>query len=197
MKSVRIIIITFLTLATSSTIKADTFECGGICFLVLSLQDKTVGVIKCEDDVACASESVIIPQEVSFNNNVYRVISIEENAFRGCSCLKDVEIPISIKTIKKGAFSNCSGLIEIFLPASVESVEYGAFVSCSSLKAITVSRQNAKYSSKKGVLYSKDMTELITCPEGIAEIEIPASVRKIGNYTLFSNSKKIKLYRRF
>lgn len=197
MKSLRNITITLLALTISSMIKAETFESGGMCFTVLSHQHKTVGVSRCEDGVACVAENVVIPHVVTYNNDTYNVVSIEENAFHGCTDMKDVEIPMSIKTIKKGAFANCSGLIEIFVPASVESIGHGAFVSCHNLKSITVSRQNTKYSSKKGVLYSKDMTELITCPDGITEIEVPSTVRKIGNYNLYSNSKKIKLYRRF
>lgn len=47
------------------------------------------------------------------------------------------------------------------------------------LKRITVDADNQNYSSKNGVLYNKDQTELIRCPSEIDHMDIPDTVKVI------------------
>ena len=42
---------------------------------------------------------VVIPESVKYNGNTYRLTSIGNNAFRVCSRLTSVTIPISVKSI--------------------------------------------------------------------------------------------------
>ena len=115
------------------------------------------------------------------------------SAFEGCSSLKSVKIPNSVTSIENDAFLGCSSLTSINIPSEVNRIYYNAFDGCSSLTSIEVSDKNAIYSSKEGVLFNKDGTELIRCPEGKVEpnYEIPSSVTEIWEYA-FENCNNIE-----
>lgn len=53
---------------------------------------------------------VIIPEAVVFNERIYRVTSIGEEAFAGSYSLKSVAIPDSVTSIGDGAFNDCKSL---------------------------------------------------------------------------------------
>lgn len=71
-----------------------------------------------------------------------------------------------IETICRDAFSECA-IEEIYIPSTVSVIEDLAFSDCPELKKIVVEPQNDNYMSENGVLYSKDRSELICCPEGV------------------------------
>ena len=71
---------------------------------------------------------------------------------------------------------------EIVIGSRVTSLGYGTFDGCLNLKAINVSEDNKSYSSYDGVLYNKDKTILIRCPQGKKEIvRIQVTVRVIDD----------------
>ena len=83
------------------------------------------------------------------------------------------------KTISEGAFNTCNKLAEINIPDSVEKIGYGALTG-DSLEKITVSEGNQHYKSVDGMLYSKDGTSFIRCPN-----------KKSGNITVANGVTKI------
>lgn len=85
--------------------------------------------------------------------------------------------------VAEGAFYVCYGWESVTIPDSVTDISIGAFYGCEELKNIEVSEGNSKYSSKDGVLFNKDKTELITYPSGKEEesYSIPESVTSIGS----------------
>jgi hypothetical protein len=68
----------------------------------------------------------------------YRVVSIVELAFYGCSGLTSVVIPNSITTIEAEVFSYCSSLTSVTIPDSVTSIGKQAFRECSGLTSVTI-----------------------------------------------------------
>ena len=140
----------------------------------------------------------------------YGITSISENAFKHCTALKDITIPNSVTSIGGSAFYNCTSLtsitipnnvtsigdmafykceslISIIIPNNVISIGEGAFIRCSLLSNIDVSIDNSNYSSKDGVLFNKDRTELIYYPAGksSSSYTIPNSVTSIGDRAFY------------
>ena len=109
------------------------------------------------------------------------------------------------------AFSDCVNLTSVTIPASVITLtadfsSYCVFFNCPNLTAIHVADDNEYFTSDNGVLFNKDKTVLIQCPEGktgiyaipddvtgfaldafrgcvnITEINIPDSLINVGGY---------------
>lgn len=67
------------------------------------------------------------------------------------------------------------------IPDSVTYIDEFAFKYSDELTDIEVDKNNPNYSSKDGVMYSKDMTELMLCPDGRSgKFTIPDGVTRIG-----------------
>ena len=101
-------------------------------------------------------------------------------AFYGCGGLTDVAIPAGVEAIGVNAFYGCSGLADAVIPASVTNIGERAFAACGRLKAISVEAGNEVYSSRNGMLLTKDGTTLIQGVNG--EVEIPPGVVTIGEW---------------
>ncbi len=108
------------------------------------------------------------------------VTSIGESAFRECNNLADISISNNVTSIKDDTFCGCRKVSVIWIPESVTSIADSAFRDCISLTNIEVEENNATYASEVGILYNKNKTQLIRCPEGTSFIdEIPDSVTSI------------------
>ena len=83
------------------------------------------------------SGTVVIPDEVTYMNKTYKVTSIGESAFSGCS-LTSITIPNSVTSIGNSAFNGCRHLTSINIPNSVTSIGNSAFYDCRSLTSINI-----------------------------------------------------------
>ncbi len=138
--------------------------------------------------------------------------SIEED-IPWCSeheSIKNVVIEEGITGIGNYAFMKCSNLETVSIPASVTDI--GDFVftyDMNSVKSINVDENNENYKSADGVLFNKDMTEIIKYPNGrsgsytipetvttihtcafrecteLTELEIPDSVSTFESYAFY------------
>lgn len=87
------------------------------------------------------SGAVTVPGEISIGDKTYAITAIPD-----------------------GAFKDCSEITAIAIPASITSIAADAFNGCSSLESIKVAGDNKFYSSRNGVLYSKDGKTLVKVP---------------------------------
>ena len=115
-----------------------------------------------------------------------KVTAIGADAFINCSKLTMDELPASLTTIGRRAFMDCglSGGIEI--PATVTEIGRSAFSWCSDLTSITVEEGNTAYCDVDGVLYTADMTTLLSYPCGREAVSciFPEGVTTIGEYAV-------------
>ena len=135
----------------------------------------------------CTDTTLVIPPV----NNGESVTSIGNYAFANRSGLISVIIPDSVKRIDIYAFYGCSNLTSIIIPSSVTDTSIYSFACCSNLTSITVDPTNPNYCSIDGVLYDKNISNLICCPGGKTEISIPDSVTAIY-YASFAGCKNLK-----
>ncbi|MTK52459.1 leucine-rich repeat protein [Paludibacter sp.] len=147
--------------ATSNTITMEVsnfFTSGGICYYVTSPSYPYTAKVANDGEVSYTG-NVVIPSSVSYCGTTFSVASIGNLAFCGSNDLLSVTIPSSITTIENGAFIDTNGLTSIVVDAS-----------------------NPNYYSNNGVLFNKQATILISCPEGKSEsYTIPSGVTIIAD----------------
>lgn len=115
------------------------------------------------------------------------VTAIGENAFGSCESLKNVTIPNSVIKIGREAFSCCESLEKISIGSSVAAFGEFVFDYCKSLKNISVEPNNPYFSSIEGVLFNKNKSTLILCPEGMSgKYKIPDNTTIIGNMAFYN-----------
>ncbi len=138
------------------------------------------------------------------------IVSIGDNAFAYNHRLAGIYLPQNLKTIGKYAFTNCRGITGIAFPTSLESIGEcafmdsgltyisipeniktigeGAFARLFSLSDFFVEDGNSEFRVDNRILYSKDMTRLLSCPPYAisGSFEVPYGVERIDSYA-FSN----------
>lgn len=159
------------------------------------------------------------------NNARTRSIAINSFAFKYCTALENVNIGIHASddiydhsVIGYRAFLGCTALKEIVIPSTVRDIQESPFAECTALEKISVATANEKYCSIDGVLFEKNgsdkkllsyppaiKNESYTVPDGVTEIgyeafgdcnytsdiEIPAFVTKMGEYA-FEKASSVK-----
>ena len=116
---------------------------------------------------------------------------VGDDAFSNCINLENIEIGETVSRIGYNAFGQCGKLTKIRLPQSLTDISGSAFDGCSRLVDINIDAKNKYYTSKNGVLYTKNKSKLVTFPRGIkGEFEVPDFVKKIGE-NAFSGSEKL------
>ena len=122
------------------------------------------------------------------NSNIKSVIiengvtSIGNLAFSSCNSLIEVSLPSSIISLGVSAFSGCENLMSISIPANVADIQSIAFAGCKKLTSIEVDSNNENYSSINGVLFDKNITELVCYPAGKndASYTVPNTVKSFA-----------------
>lgn len=138
-------------------INAYDFEVDGIYYNITSLDNNEV---EATHGNTYSSGDVVLPEYVTFNHKTYKVTGIGDRAFDG-GHVHSLTIPSTV--IK---------LSDTFVHPFPENLNI--------LLAFYVDEKNPKFTSSDGVLYSKDMSELIRFPyKKSGEFEVPSSVKTI------------------
>lgn len=108
-------------------------------------------------------------------------------------CAKtSLTVPPSVYEIDDYAFAHNRSLTTIILPSSVSIIGEGVFTGCTNLRSILVNGANKSFCSQGGLLFTKDLTQLVCCPaSSTGSFTLPQSLRTIHKYAL-SGCRSIK-----
>ena len=112
---------------------------------------------------------VVIPETFVYDGVNYKVTSIGDSAFYGCTGITSVEIPNSVTSIGYSAFNGCTDLTSIEIPDSVTSIGNWAFANCTGITSVEI-----------GSGVTNIGNNIFNGCTGITSIEIPNSVTSIG-----------------
>jgi hypothetical protein len=132
------------------------------------------------------------------------VTSIEEYAFYWCEGLTSVTMPAGLAddfddayigsvglsvvltgpgSVADDAFDKCTELVSVTIGPGVTGVGEDTFDGCVNLATVAVDEANTEYSSVDGVLFNKNKTSLLYCPQGrTGSYTIPSGVTSIADY---------------
>lgn len=141
-------------------------------------------------------------QTVTFNEGM---VDIPYCTFYNCDNLDNVFLPSTIKNIGRQAFYSCDKLSNITLSKDLTSIDGDAFSNCNALASLEVPDDNMTFTSVDGVLYKKDMSDIVIFPHAkggsftipstmtsirqglfsgctaLTEVTIPSSIKTIGS----------------
>ena len=134
-----------------------------------AVQDKTNGIRE--------QPSAVQAQDYTYTTNNEMITITQYIGDGGVVTIPSTIDGLPVASIEDGAFFR---LTSVTIPASVTDIGGSAFSGCTSLSTITVDGLNPVYSSVNGVLFNKNQSSLILCPQGKAgSYTIPASVTSI------------------
>lgn len=138
--------------------------------------DGTLTVVRClnpnADDLDILYEAGNVP-----------VAAIAARAFEGCTALRRVTLPATVRQIGEMAFSGCIRLQQVVIPGSVIRVGTLAFAKCTALSHV---RLEPGVQTLGPSCFSK-------CTH-LARVDMPASVTAIGGGAFFGCGRQLTLY---
>ena len=112
----------------------------GDVYAIKSIKEKTVNVEKID---GWGLEKTI-PDTVEIAGDIYKVVGIDGNAFKGNTKITKVTVGNNVKTIDSNTFSGCKKLWKVTLGKNVTSIGKGAFSGCKKLSRLHIKSTKLK-----------------------------------------------------
>ena len=159
---------------------ADAVEIDGL-YYNLDSENKTAEVTRSQNGY---SGEISIPNQVTYENENYRVSSIAMNSFISCFNLTSLTIPQSVTFIDNRAFNTLFNLVSIVVDA--ENPVYDSRNNCN---AIIETASNQLVVGCKNTIIPNNVTSIgdfaFLQNSSLEAIDIPTSVSKIGNQAFY------------
>lgn len=174
---------------------------------------KEVTITKQEVISQRAFDGIVSIETVTLKN----AKTINSSAFSSITSLKTVNLNEGLLAMEANSFSSLSNLTALTIPSTLEkynnaisgtgitSLHFGASLKeyrnrneSAKLTSITVDEGNPNFASVEGIMYTKDMTTLLTYParKDITSFKIPDSVTKVGlNAFMYAQITSVDLNR--
>ena len=81
---------------------------------------------------------VVVPASITVNGATYNVTEVSDMAFRLCSYVTEVVLPVGVTRIGNFAFLGCKDLTRVDLPSTLTSIGRGAFIDLPYLARIDI-----------------------------------------------------------
>lgn len=126
-------------------------------------------------------------------NDGCAVISDCDEYISGAVVIPETINGYTVDEVENGVFQNNNKITEIYLPKSVRY--FDGLYDVPSLANVHVDEQSKYFTSVDGVVYSKNMKELVWFPMGRTETTyiIPDSVEKIGSYAFYEHANLVSV----
>ena len=134
------------------------------------------------DDCTCINHPITMPDSLEY---------IGSNAFNNCENIPSFTLNSNLQYIGEYAFSYCAKIESISIGQSVQYIGQAAFSNCDNLETINVAYNNNNYTTRNNILYTKELTEIISVPGKLSgEIVLPDELVELSN--LLSGCKHIE-----
>ncbi len=130
-----------------------------------------VKIIDLKPDFGIMRNAMQNHSDIQVNLNLKKcteVTSIEDDAFRECSNMIDIDLPESVTIIGTNSFYGCTNLSSIIIPKGVAEIGMGAFFNCSNLATIVFPEKISCISSYTFMECSS--LSSVNIPEGVTSI---------------------------
>lgn len=138
--------------------------------------DGTLTAVRCIDPAAD-------DLDIQFEAGACPVTAIAPKAFEGCTALRRVVIPPTVRQIGEMAFSGCAHLMRVVIPGSVARVGTLAFAKCASLERVRI---EPGVQALGPSCFSK-CTSLV-------RVDVPASLISFGGGVFFGCGRQVCLF---
>ena len=161
----------------------------------LDAKQKTAKVLKND-----YSGDIVIPENVTYDNVTYKVISLRDECFDGCSSLTSISLPSGITSLGDRCFRDCSSLTSISLPSGITSLGDACFRGCSSLTSISLPSGITSLgfgcfvdcSSLTSISLPSSITSLgngcFWCCSSLTRIDLPSGITSLGDWFFYGCS---------
>ena len=152
-------------------ILAQSFEFQGINYEISNNENKTCAVT----GYTTIPENLVIPAEVTYEDENYAVTEIAGYAFSSCGSLKSCIIPAKVTELGEDVFGGCWRLAKVLYPSTLEP-EFGY----SNPLTVSYDPENGMTVDSHGCAYTDNGETLIFVPVGdVGDLIIPEGVRTI------------------
>ena len=138
--------------------------------------DGTLTAVRCIDPQAD-------DLDIQFEAGACPVTAIAPRAFEGCTALRRVVLPLSLRQIGEMAFSGCIHLTQLAIPGGVQRVGTLAFAKCAGLRRVRI---EPGVQALGPSCFSK-------CT-GLERVDVPASLASFGGGVFFGCGRQLCLY---
>ncbi len=143
-------------------------------YLEYEIVDGEAVITRCAEDAPAYLE---IPSTLGG----FPVKTIQNDAFEYCDNLTTLILPDSVTSLEYSAFYYCHNLTSVTFGNNIQQVSATAFFGCNQLSELIVAEDNPYLCTVDGVLFDRQMTKVLMCPDGKAgAFTIPEGVTTIG-----------------